>query len=96
MPHPPKDNFFLQFDYQVRLSDFGLAKIAYKDNGSRFSRNADEYGTIRFMSPELFVTLNNTGNITVRSLSSDIWALASTFYVASRSNSFVRIKLSRF
>ncbi|KAF8602616.1 kinase-like protein [Ceratobasidium sp. AG-I] len=73
------ENFLLRFNYQVQLSDFGLAKIPQDSTGSRFSSDGG-MGTIRWMGPELFSL-----GIPTRSLSSDIWALGCTLYEISTS-----------
>ncbi|KAG8772060.1 hypothetical protein FRC12_003266 [Ceratobasidium sp. 428] len=74
------DNFLLRSNYQVQLMDFGLSKIPRDGIYSRLSRSAE--GNIRWMSPELFsAPTGDTDNVPVpRSLATDIWALACTFY----------------
>ncbi|KAJ1309270.1 hypothetical protein OPQ81_004933 [Rhizoctonia solani] len=45
------ENIFLQSNYQVQLSDFGLAKIPFDAMGSRFSNsNTQDAGTLRYMT----------------------------------------------
>ncbi|CAE7222741.1 unnamed protein product [Rhizoctonia solani] len=74
------ENIFLQSNYQVQLSDFGLAKIPFDSTGSRFaSSNTQDAGTLRYMGPEFFA--NTESQQSPRGLPADIWALAWTFYM---------------
>ncbi|CAE6450384.1 unnamed protein product [Rhizoctonia solani] len=74
------ENIFLLSNYQVQLSDFGLAKIPTDATGSRFSTsNTQDAGTLRYMGPEFFADTRT--NRSPRDLPADIWALAWTFYV---------------
>ncbi|CAE6474939.1 unnamed protein product [Rhizoctonia solani] len=74
------ENIFLQSNYQVQLSDFGLAKIPSDSTGSRFSSsNTQDAGTLRYMGPEFFA--NTESQQSPRGLPADIWALAWTFYM---------------
>ncbi|KAL5636399.1 hypothetical protein ACGC1H_000384 [Rhizoctonia solani] len=74
------ENIFLQSNYQVQLSDFGLAKIPFDSSGSRFSSsNTQDAGTLRYMGPEFFANTETTQS--PRNLPADIWALAWTFHM---------------
>ncbi|CUA67849.1 Serine/threonine-protein kinase ssp1 [Schizosaccharomyces pombe 972h-] [Rhizoctonia solani] len=74
------ENIFLQSNYQVQLSDFGLAKIPSESSGSRFSSsNTQDAGTLRYMAPEFFTDTQPSRS--PRSLPADIWALGWIFYM---------------
>lgn len=49
------ENILLLPNYQVQLSDFGLAKIPFDATGSRFSSShTQDAGTLHYIGPEFF------------------------------------------
>ncbi|QRV88178.1 Tyrosine kinase catalytic domain protein [Ceratobasidium sp. AG-Ba] len=73
------DNFLLQYNFQLQLSDFGLSKISREEASSHVSKSI--HLNARWMSPELFSEHHGDATrIPRRTLASDIWALGCTFY----------------